>query len=238
MRVALSLLALTGLAACSTLADQALLPMGTAEQVESAGSVAFLPMLTWQLVTQLHSCSEETSCPSLVQAEDGFILDGGCVDEDGYAWQGEAWLALDPEGGLRSASFEGFGYQGEDGGLVVDGTQSASGEEALSTQGLEVRWWGEGPLGIPEHLQRTEEQVARFEYLELVADDDGTWSVSALALVEDEGAFTVDGAGWLDEDQAHGELILEGEQSAELVMDGLEEGCMPWTEGGIDVCPW
>ncbi len=240
MRVALSLFALAGLGACSTLAelDQGLLPMGTAAQVESAGGVAFLPLLTWQLVTNLHACSVEGSCPGLVETEEGLLLEGGCVDEDGWAWQGAAWLGLGPEGGLVSVDFQGFGYEGIGGGLVVDGSQSAEGEELLATEGLELRWWGAGPLGIPDHLQRVEEQVARFQHLELVADDDGLWSVSALALVEDAGAFTVDGSGWFDEDQPHGELILEGEQAAELVMDGLSEGCMPWSEGGVEVCPW
>ena len=82
-----------------------------------------------------------------------------------------------------------------------------------------------------------QEQVARFTGVELLLDDSGAWSLVGATEVLGAGAFTVQGSGWLDEETAHGELLLEGDEPAELVLDGLEEGCLPWS-GGEEVCPW
>lgn len=220
------------------------LSLRTDSSVSLGLSTGLLPVSVWTLLSSVASCEDER-CPSVSGDGSTVVVEGGCVDEQGLAWHGTATLARAPDGS-RTATYDGWGYQDPDGGLVVHGEQHTGGTDGegwVQTPWLEVTTWGGGPLDPPRAL-RDRGAVLVFREHELVVDEEGPWSLTG-AVDLDRGRVLIDGAGWVREEggepRVHGDLVLEGLDVVTLPLGGadLDRDCLEWQGEGASgvICP-
>jgi len=218
----------------------------SARDVDYGVSSALLPLGIWSFATNVRGCGR-SDCPTVVETDRGAIVQGGCVDGDGLAWRGTASFTEDE--GFTEVLYDGWGYDGADGELWVDGHQLREVEDGLervSTSWLSVEIAGDGPLG-PDRVLMETDRVAVLSYREheaVVDEVEATWAVDGAVDVGSRGAYELTGVGWFDEEEEAiwGDLQLRGFDSILLTLDGVDpdEECVAWTgSDGLsgEVCP-
>ena len=210
-------------------------PVTSPEARELAGQALLMPLQAILWTLRIEGCGT-SRCPMVEEDGDRTVLTGGCTDDAGTSWHGRVVLEQ-PDEDRVEAWFSDFGTSTPDSQLLLDGEAVlVVDDDALEVEAHGLDIWVEGPqdaddTGRPWSISPV---ALSFERYLLLADEQGSWSVETELVIVEDGddpqLALLSGAGWSEDEQLDGTLLVQGGSQQTLGVGGSPDAPLLWLE--------